>query len=259
MQHGIEFAWIDGESYPVRDARSLFAWLWARGQIPVAGPTRICTRIAKVERFERWMDDRFPEREVEVWIGFEAGEDSRAAKDPNTGRPRTPAAGHAIRINRFPLIEWGLCRCRCLELVRAAGYPVPRKSACVFCPYASRADWRRFAAEEPAMFEQVVELEARKPPTSNPSVLGRTTRCASSRHNTALPVPNRARAHPDWVATGRGPRTCSAGTYGERLRSVVILLGLVPVRDSHGYGSIRIIDPHQLAVDRFHVNGCENQ
>lgn len=166
VQHNIEFAWIDGETYPVRDARSLFAWMWARGQIPVAGPNRICTRIAKVERFERWMDDRFPGREVEVWIGFEAGEESRAAKDPNAGKPRTPVAGRATRINRFPLIEWGLCRCRCLELVRAAGFPVPRKSACVFCPYASRADWRRFAAEEPAMFEQIVELEARKPPTS---------------------------------------------------------------------------------------------
>lgn len=164
--HGIEFVWIDGETYPVRDARSLFAWMWARGQIPVAGPSRICTRIAKVERFERWMDDRFPGREVEVWIGFEAGEESRAAKDPNAGKPRRAAPGRALRINRFPLIEWGLCRCRCLELVRAAGYPVPRKSACMFCPYASRADWRRFAADEPEMFERVVELEARKPPTS---------------------------------------------------------------------------------------------
>jgi len=37
-RHGIEFVWIDSTRYPVRDARSLFAWLWARGQIPVAGP-----------------------------------------------------------------------------------------------------------------------------------------------------------------------------------------------------------------------------
>jgi len=76
-RQGIEFVRIDGERYPVRDARSLFAWMWERGQIPVAGPTRICTRIAKVERFECWLDDRYPGQEVEVWIGFEAGDEPR--------------------------------------------------------------------------------------------------------------------------------------------------------------------------------------
>jgi hypothetical protein len=39
-RHGIEFVWIDGETYPVRDARSLFASMWARGQILVAGRCR---------------------------------------------------------------------------------------------------------------------------------------------------------------------------------------------------------------------------
>lgn len=81
----IEFVWLDTKRYPVRDARSLFSWMWARGQIPVAGPNRICTTIAKVERFERWMNDRYPGRDVEVWIGFEAGEEDRAEKDPNAG------------------------------------------------------------------------------------------------------------------------------------------------------------------------------
>lgn len=163
--NGIEFVWITGEMYPVREARSLFAWLEARKSIPVAGPTRICTRIAKVERFERWMDDRFPGQTVEVWIGFEAGEEARANNDPNAGKPRKPSADRAVRVNRFPLIEWELCRCRCVELVRAAGYPVPRKSACMFCPYGTRGDWQRFAVGEPEMFERVVKLEHDKPLT----------------------------------------------------------------------------------------------
>lgn len=160
---GIEFVTIDSSSYPVRDARSLFAWLEARHQIPMAGPDRICTTIAKVERFERWVADRFGAgAEVEVWIGFEAGEEKRAEKDPNAGgRGKTSF----VRKNRFPLIEWGLCRCRCERLVRAAGYPVPRKSACVFCPYASKGDWQTLQRELPETFERVVQLEARKPPT----------------------------------------------------------------------------------------------
>ncbi len=166
-REGIAFEVLGADRYPVRGARSLFEWLRARRQIPVAGPQRVCTTIAKVERFEAWMRDRWPGAEVEVWLGFEAGEEGRAAKDPNAGgRPR-PVAGAARRRNRFPLIEWSLCRCRCEALVRAAGYPVPRKSACVFCPYATRGDFQALARELPETFARVVELEASKPPTSN--------------------------------------------------------------------------------------------
>jgi hypothetical protein len=155
-QHGIEFVWIKS---PIRDARSLFAWLSDRNQIPVAGPARICTRIAKVDRFEAWMNERFGAQQVAVWIGFERGEESRAAKDPNAGKPS------AQRRNRFPLIEWDMCRCRCESVVRDAGFAVPRKSACVFCPYASKGDWQTLASEAPELFAAVAEMEARKPPT----------------------------------------------------------------------------------------------
>jgi hypothetical protein len=162
-RHGIEFVVIDGDRYPVRDARSLFAWLEARNQIPVSGPNRICTTIAKVERFERWLTDRFPDQVVEVWIGFEAGEEARVAKDPNAGKvQRQRKPGGARRLNRFPLIEQGLCRCRCEALVRELGYPVPRKSACVFCPYGTKEDWATFARELPEVFARVERLEAAK-------------------------------------------------------------------------------------------------
>lgn len=220
-EHGIEFVAIDSTRYPVRDARSLFAWLWAREQIPVAGPDRICTTIAKVERFERWLDDRFPGQEVEVWIGFEAGEEKRVAKDPNAGAPRGAtglreravsgpvsrqvalvlhnafrwlgavvwAMTHAQRRNRFPLMELELCRCRCEQLVRETGYPIPRKSACVFCPYASRGDWRALASQLPAVFEHVVELEERKPLTQkNGRKLSIMAYSSKKQMGTPLPV-----------------------------------------------------------------------
>jgi hypothetical protein len=160
---GVEFVWLSSDDYPVRDARSLFAWLAARKQIPVSGNKRICTTIAKVERFEAWLADRYGAQPVEVWIGFEKGEEKRADKDPNAGTKKKGRPSQ--RRNRFPLIESGLCRCRCLELARASGYPVPRKSACTFCPYGSRKDWKVFANELPEVFAQVVELEESKPPT----------------------------------------------------------------------------------------------
>lgn len=213
-ERGIEFVVLDTRSYPIRDARSLFAWLWDRGQIPVAGPDRICTAIAKVERFERWMDARYPGWEVEVWIGFEAGEESRADKDPNAGRPRRASGLRAVgkthrhakmanglrwtralafalstarRRNRFPLIEWGLCRCRAEQIARASGLPVPRKSACMGCPYGSRGDWQRLAVERPDVMAKFVELERRKPVTSNGRKL--SIMAYDSRTQTGTPLP----------------------------------------------------------------------
>lgn len=156
----IPFHVVDSDRYPVRDARSLFAWLAARRQIPVGGPNRICTIIAKVERFEAWCADTFPGELLEVWIGFEAGEEKRAAKDPNAGKPSE------WRRNRFPMIEWGLCRCRSEQLIRDRGFPVPMKSACEFCPYSTKADFQRLALERPESFAKIVKLEADKPPTA---------------------------------------------------------------------------------------------
>ena len=162
---GIEFVWLTTADYPVRDARSLFEWLRARHQIPVAGPKRICTTVAKVERFERWMTGRFPGQDVEVWIGFEAGEEKRAASDPNAGTRRKLKPGEARRHNRFPLMEMHFCRCRCEAHVRTTGYPVPRKSACTFCPFGSKGDWQVLARELPEVFAHAVALEADKPLT----------------------------------------------------------------------------------------------
>lgn len=178
-RHGIPFTTLDGKTWPVRDARSLYDWFWARKQIPVAGPERICTRIAKVERFEAWMDATYPGRTVEVWVGFEAGEEGRANNDPNAGRKVKPwpvgvdrapvrislLKKPARRLNRFILIERGLCRCMTLAYAQRAGLPVPPGSACMLCCYNSKGDWQQLAQTQPAAFAQGVELEARKPPT----------------------------------------------------------------------------------------------
>ncbi len=156
--HGIQFVWLTTIAYPVRDASSLFSWMEARRQIPVAGPARICTIVAKVERFERWLDDQYPDQDVHVWVGFEAGEEKRAKYDPNAGKKRKPKPGRARRHNVFPLIEMRFCRCRCEILVRSMGFPVPRKSACVYCPYGSRGDWQKLAKDLPRQFAAAVEL-----------------------------------------------------------------------------------------------------
>lgn len=218
---GIAFVEISARTgYLIRPdnqaTRSLFEWFWVMGQIPVTGDKRICTRIAKVERFERWLDATYPGQEVEVWIGFDAAEPDRVDSDPNAGKPRCPtgmrivggkkptpeqvlhnawlwtrslafAMSTARRVNRFPLMEREFCRCRCEALARASGYPVPRKSACKGCGYGSRGDFQRLAVEDPKAFAYVVELERRKPETSNGRKL--SIRDYNSKTQTGTPLP----------------------------------------------------------------------
>jgi hypothetical protein len=113
-RHGIRFVVIDSETYPVRDARSLFAWLQARRQIPVAGPARICTIVAKVERFEAWMDAQYPGQDVEgldrvrgrrgeaSCVRSQRGRPPRAAP-PRPGCPPQPLPAHRVGPLPVPL------------------------------------------------------------------------------------------------------------------------------------------------------------
>jgi hypothetical protein len=61
--------------------------------------------------------------------------------------------------NRWPLVELRMTRLACLEWMRSRGFPTPPRSACVFCPYHSNAEWRRLKQEEPEAFLSAVEFE----------------------------------------------------------------------------------------------------
>ncbi len=68
---------------------------------------------------------------VVSWQGISTDEVSRA-KDSRE---------HWL-LNRFPLLEARMSRQDCLAWLRRHGFKEPPKSACVFCPYRSRAQWR---------------------------------------------------------------------------------------------------------------------
>jgi hypothetical protein len=61
---------------------------------------------------------------------------------------------------RWPLIENRMTRAGCLEWMRSRGFPEPPRSACVFCPFKSRAEWRRLANEAPADFADAAAFDA---------------------------------------------------------------------------------------------------
>lgn len=61
----------------------------------------------------------------------------------------------------YPLQDWGWDRERCKEEIRAAGLPVPPKSACFFCPASKPWEIRELPAEQ---LRRIVLMEARAEP-----------------------------------------------------------------------------------------------
>lgn len=61
--------------------------------------------------------------------------------------------------NKWPLIEANMTRHDCLRWMKANGFPTPPRSACVYCPYHSNAEWRRLRDDEPSEFDRAVEFE----------------------------------------------------------------------------------------------------
>lgn len=61
--------------------------------------------------------------------------------------------------NVFPLIDAKIRRWDCERFIAEVGLPVPRKSACVFCPYHSNAFWLDLRDNHPAEWAKAVEFD----------------------------------------------------------------------------------------------------
>ena len=84
-------------------------------------------------------------------IGLDAGESHRLAWDkakPDAGE-RKPSREAWLDAHFFhywyPLFDWGMDRAACEHAIRAAGLPVPAKSACFYCPASNKREivWLR--------------------------------------------------------------------------------------------------------------------
>lgn len=85
---------------------------------------------------------------VTQWIGISADEIYRMKP------ARVKWSQH-----RWPLVELGMRRRDCIAWMEARGFPKPPRSACIYCPYHSDAEWRRLRDESPTEFQQAVQFE----------------------------------------------------------------------------------------------------
>ena len=98
-------------------------------------------------------------------IGYDADEDYRVRDefgDPWEAKRLTPL---------YPLFAAGIDRNGCERLIRKEGLPVPRKSACTFCPSNTLAEWAYLRARHPARFADAVAM-SRNAQIDSPDVVG---------------------------------------------------------------------------------------
>lgn len=128
------------------------------GYVPIpmmragSGPMhRVCTDNWKVRPIERWIDEHVDAADVpaDVLVGISVDEIERAGRSVVSKWQR----------RKYPLLDLGLNRFDCEEVIRVAGLPVPPKSACYFCPYHRPAHWSELRRDEPDLFERTQEIE----------------------------------------------------------------------------------------------------
>lgn len=102
---------------------------------------RHCTdkfKIRPLKKFFKQFDT------VEVLIGF-ASDEAHRAKD---------GCG-----NTYPLIEMGITREGCKQIIIDAGLPIPIKSGCYFCPFTPKQKWLDLLENHKDLFIKAEKLE----------------------------------------------------------------------------------------------------
>lgn len=125
--------------------------------IPMRGESgapmsRGCTRDYKVMVVGKWLKAHGANADnpATVCIGISTDEIQRVSNKRASSYERPV----------YPLIDLGLNRLDCVNVILAAGLPVPPKSACFFCPFTRPSQWAEMRRDQPELFWKAADLEA---------------------------------------------------------------------------------------------------
>jgi len=126
----------------VEGCKTIEEWCLKLGHAPFTR-FRSCSDKWKHRQLERYY-----EKPCEVSIGIAYDERHRA---------RLTEKGKIMY--RYPLVEQGITRDKCKEIIIEAGLSIPPKSGCWFCPFQSKASWWRLARHHPNLFERACRID----------------------------------------------------------------------------------------------------
>lgn len=104
---------------------------------------RWCTQHFKIEPLMEYCDK--PRIE---YVGIDADE-------PHRARPSNDS-----KINKqFPLVDKGIGRDKCIEIIKSHGLPVPPKSGCYICPFQRRSQWVELSKRNDGLWCKALAIE----------------------------------------------------------------------------------------------------
>ena len=113
--------------------------------------SRGCTADFKIRPIGKWLKAQgaSADNPATVCIGISTDEIQRVNKK------RAEAYENPV----YPLIELGLDRSRCVQIIEEAGWPNPGKSSCYFCPFHRPQMWAEMRRDQPELFAAAAEME----------------------------------------------------------------------------------------------------
>lgn len=140
---------------------------------------RTCTVDWKIKPVAKYLKAQIPpeiKREIQKEARNISGKEAKYLRKKSLFRERFPIVlGKGISTDEchransnsvfefyeveYPLIDLGLSRQDCLDIVAAAGLPPPPKSSCWFCPYTKFGQFQKLSNTEPEIFQKVCGLE----------------------------------------------------------------------------------------------------
>jgi len=125
---------------------------WERYSMTGSRQPRTCTRRAKIEPIEKYIAEHGGGEQL---IGIDADESHRREDK--------------IR----PLVDLGINRDGCVEIIKASGLPIPGKSSCWCCPFLSVGEIIKLARAYPCNLDRIERLENAATAKHGPDKLGR--------------------------------------------------------------------------------------
>lgn len=132
--------------------------------IPIFFPSgkqaqRACTSDFKIRVVAKWVKDN-KYTHADVGLGISTDEIQRRKSEEWETHFGTEKLGFTRKYSH-PLLDLLISRNACENLIRNAGYEIPAKSACFFCPFRRRGEWIEMKRDEPELFAKAVALEKR--------------------------------------------------------------------------------------------------
>jgi len=149
-EHGLEIVALGPDWRTGHYAADLEIYCIAHRMLPGTW-VRWCTeryKVLPILRYLKKVMGATASEPVEGWIGISTDEGKRAV--PSTVPFQT---------KRYPLIELGLSRKNCQDIIVAAGLRPAPKSGCWFCPFQKQSRWHQLKRERPDLFARALVME----------------------------------------------------------------------------------------------------